>query len=268
MTGDVIEFRFDEPQKITALKFWNGYQRSKIHFDANSRFKTLRIEDDRGFSQTVNFEDKMGAQEIRLSKTLAGCSYLKMTVLESYAGSRYKDLVLSELRFFDGDNYFLINPVNFIRENIKHNRDLFNTAEVGYILDQSIHMPQTDPDYSDNMSFRFRSDGSVYAEGSVSSNKYFLLGNYEILKSIPGEGLNLKLFGYIVTQQGEWKEFTSSGGDCGGGPGGEYVYKNSTKKIFSEFLTVSKAGNDSVSITNTGDYHFLNFDMKTFDLEQ
>ncbi len=264
-SGDSIEFRFERPQTISALKFWNGYQRSKVHFDANSRFRTMKIEDDKGFSQTVKFEDRMGMQEIQLAKTLNG-NYLKMTVLDSYAGSAYKDLVFSELRFYDGKRYFLIDPADFIKENIKLNREAFLAAGVGYILDQSIEMPEEGPDSSD-LRFRFRSDGSVYAEGSIigeKANEYFVVGNYEVLKSDPSGGINLRMFGYIVTQEGEL--ISTGGGDCGGG-GGEYQYKNSTKRIFTEFITISKADSNSVWITNTGNNHHLNFDRSQFDIE-
>jgi hypothetical protein len=207
---------------------------------------------------------------------------MKMTVMDSYAGTEYKDLVFSQLRFYDGKRYFLIDPVDFVKGNIKSNRESFTAAGVDNILDQSISIIDENSPHPSDLSFRFRSDGSLYAEGNITynsaestkANNYFVVGNYEVLKSGPGKGIDLRIFGYIITKQGELGYPYAivgggGGGDCGGDSGPEgYIYKNSTKKIFAEFLTITRSDTNTVSIKNTGKYNFLNFNQSDFRVDQ
>jgi hypothetical protein len=263
-SGDVLEFKFEGPQTIRSLKIWNGYQRSEVHFKANSRVRTAKLEDGKGYLQTVTFKDSMGAQEIKLPQKFTG-DYLKMTIVDSYTGSVYKDLVISELRFFDGKYYFFINPVKFLKNNIDYNRAQFSAAGVQSILDSEAGY-STGPD--GYLRFRLRSDGSVYCEGSIAdeskAKRYFIIGNYEILKSTE-EGVNLRLFGYMVTEEGKgtWQD-----GDCGGG-GYSYEYKDARKKIFTEFISIKKADEENRYLfINTGDKHNLNFEEAKFYLNE
>lgn len=238
MTGDVIEFNFDEPQTIKAIKLWNGYQRSEVHYKANSRVKTLKLEGDNGYEATITIKDKLGDQIVNLPKPFEG-KYLKMTVFDSYPGTVYKDLVISEMRFFDGDKYFLINPIKFLKDNIEYSKNEFSKAYLNQILDNEISSSSwSNEENFTGYTFRFRSDGSIYIQGEKTegetAKKFFTIGNYEILKASK-EGVDLRLFGYIVEQKGTGTFYE---GDCGGG-GYEYEYKDATKRIFTEYITIS-----------------------------
>ncbi|MCX7821007.1 MAG: hypothetical protein N2258_04950 [Brevinematales bacterium] len=251
-TGDIIEFNFDKQQTITAFKIWNGYQRSEVHYKANSRVKKLRLEGDNGYKNTVTVLDKPGPQIVKLNKTFKGKN-LKMEILDSYPGTKYNDLVISEMRFFDGKNYFLINPIKFLKNNIEYNRNEFSKAGLKRILDNEIFTESGYEEDSTSYYFRFRSDGSIYIEGRKDkgeiSERFFAIGNYEILKA-GEEGVDLRLFGYIVNQKGIGKWYD---GDCGGG-GYDYQYKDATKQIFTEFITISEKSDDgeAFNIKNTG----------------
>lgn len=251
MTGDVIEFNFEEPQTIKAIKLWNGYQRSDVHYKSNSRVKTLKLEGDNGYVETISIKDKLGDQLINLPKSFKG-NHLKMTVVDSYPGTVYKDLVISEMRFFDGDKYFFINPIKFLKDNIEYNKNEFSKASINQVLDNQISSSSwSEGENFTGYTFRFRSDGSIYIQGEKTegetARKFFAIGNYEILKA-SGEGIDLRLFGYIVEQKGTGTFYE---GDCGGG-GYEYEYKDATKKIFTEYITITPdMGNGGYTIKNT-----------------
>lgn len=103
--GESITFNFDQPVRIQALKLWNGYQRSDRHFGANARIKTLNFSSEGVTGAQYPILDQQGAQEITLEKPLEGKSFI-MSVEEVFKGKSYPDLLLSELRFFDGQRWF------------------------------------------------------------------------------------------------------------------------------------------------------------------
>ncbi len=247
-TGDIIEFSFEKPQIIKGFKIWNGYQRSEVHYNSNSRIKTLKIEGDNNYNEIVTLVDKIGEQMVSLPKPFNGTN-LKMTVIDSYPGTVYKDLVISELRFFDGDRYFFINPIKFLKENIEYNKKEFAKANLSYILDEEIGSYSGSEEYGEgsSFSFRFKSDGSIYLQGEEwkenNSKRFFAIGNYEIIKA-DKDGMEFRLFGYIVNQEGEGEWFD---GDCGGG-GYSYVYKDAEKKIFTEFIHIRTSSKDNSPI--------------------
>jgi hypothetical protein len=61
--GESVEIRFSQPQNLSGMMLWNGYQRSEAHFQANGRVSRLSITDGKA---PVSFPvaDKMGSQRI------------------------------------------------------------------------------------------------------------------------------------------------------------------------------------------------------------
>jgi len=232
--GDTLSFTFEESHDISALKIWSGYQRSEVHFKSNSRPKTMVLEDGGEYSQTITVKDEMGAQTITFPEKFSGRK-LNIIIKGSYPGEKYADLVISELRFLENDHNFFINPLLYMKSNREYNYKQFSKGGFEPLLDAQLSWLIDGPDDS-YMHLRLRSDGSFYREslfaGEETSRKSFSLGNYEI-KKVSEKRIDLRLFGYIVTQKGTGK---FEGGDCGGYY--SYVYKGSTKRIFTEYISI------------------------------
>jgi len=101
-----IEFKFDKMDfsatklAINGLYLFNGYRKSLKHWEENSRIKKLKmIVNGQDYAildladtyqiQTGNFK------EIKLNKDTT----IRFEIMETYPGTMYKDVALSELRF-------------------------------------------------------------------------------------------------------------------------------------------------------------------------
>lgn len=248
-----LSFNFDEPRHIEKIRIWNGYQRSVNHCQANSRAKLVKLTGDDGYSEEITIRDILGAQVIALPKPFTG-KQLKFEIVDSFLGRAYRDLVISELRFFDGNQWFMLDPTRKLQEGIAANRVQFTQAKISDLLGESY------VGYSSgDITLRMRADGSFYVSGSYYDNlinPYFALGNYEV-KSIDAEkGMRLRLFGLYYQSAGY--------GDCNGC--GRDCNKNmetddgSKQKIFQEFVTIKPVGNGKFEMTNESGGKILHFE--------
>jgi len=107
--GESIDFTFPEAQHISGLQIWNGYQRSRDHFEKNGRIRKMEIE--AGGRRTMfDLDDgEMGPQSVRFDPPL-NTRYLTLTLAAVTKGSAYEDTVISELRFRDRKGWFTIVP--------------------------------------------------------------------------------------------------------------------------------------------------------------
>ncbi|MDX1960190.1 MAG: discoidin domain-containing protein [Leptospiraceae bacterium] len=283
--GVYLQFNFEKEERIEALKIWNGYQRSDVHCIENGRIKKLTLEGD-GYNEEVTLSDEMGPQEIKLPKAFKGKD-LKVTVKEAFPGKKFPGIVISELRFHDGKNWFLLNPFPRIKEIASNNLTKFKEAGISSILNKNLvgydhtgntilsEEEQLDKIDSQNRrssdwTLRLRSDGSMFIEGTTSrdsvtdlamevkNNHFFGLGNYEILSSSEGKS-HIKIFGFLRTiKTTELQDFH---GDCNGcGRDCNKVYTpdpNKVEKIFSEELELYE---------NNGKYYIKNY-KKTKNLD-
>ncbi len=106
--GENLTFHFDESQHIERLLIWNGYHRSRTHFDHNERASLISFGVEGETPVEYRLDDTMTPQVVYLDSSLDGSSF-KLDFLEIYPGEVYRDLVVSELRFFDGNEWFVID---------------------------------------------------------------------------------------------------------------------------------------------------------------
>ena len=275
--GVSINFNFEEEQKIKSIKIWNGYQRSDIHCVENGRVKTFQISGDNDYKEKIELKDEMGSQIISLPKEFKGKN-LKLTVEDFYPGKKYKGIVISELRFFDGKNYSLINPFSRVQSIAKKNREEFQKVSLEQILNKGLvgYEELSDSAANSQLWLRLRTDGSMFLEGKINTPNYeinsnqlktvYALGNYEV-KSIENNKIVLKIFGLLRETKSE--EATPQvdpmdmGGDCNGcARDCNQVYNpdpNKTEKIFSEFIELEKISEDAYIIKNqkrSGNFDF------------
>ncbi len=269
-----LNFHFDEPRRVEKVRIWNGYQRSVGHCQANSRARIIRITGDDGYSEQIVLRDILGAQVIALPKPFTGTN-LKFEITDSFLGKSYQDLVISELRFFDGKEWFMLDPTAKLKEGIEANRALFTQAKADALLNQSYLGEGQYKDGAEIVKFtdtvlRLRADGSFYVANIVDGDnednaRYFALGNYEIKESDPQKGLRLRLFGLFYRSE-QYGDCNGCGRDCN---------KNATlddgsiQKIFQTFVTIKPAAGGKFSIVNeTKKYKGnLAFDRRELSLE-
>lgn len=277
--GVYLDFSFQDKVKIESIKIWNGYQRSDVHCVDNGRVKSIQLTGDDNYSETIALADELGSQEIKLPKPFQGKN-LKMTIQDIYKGRKYGGILMSEMRFFDGSDWFLPDPTNMTREIAKVNSDRFNQAGILVALNRSLEggemnslgvaVPSSDgeetgeevapsEDYDENgfrrsASFwilRFRSDGSFFLEGNTTregegtmvNQRFFALGNYETEK-VDERGLQMRIFGFLRNTK-TTEEVIYGEGDCNGcgrdcNKLGLGVDPNSVEKIFSESIEIRK----------------------------
>lgn len=235
-----LSFNFDQPQRIEKIRIWNGYQRSVNHCQANSRAKTVKLSGDDGYSEVITIRDILGAQVIALPKPFIG-KQLKFEIVDSFLGKSYKDLVISELRFFDGKGWFMLDPTHKLQEGIAANRALFAQAKADALLNESFegqveYMEGNDAKYYPGSTLRLRADGSFYLSNAISGEPplYFALGNYEIKEADAQKGLRLRLFG-LYYQSEMYGDCNGCGRDCNKNVQTE---DGSQQKIFQEFVTI------------------------------
>lgn len=98
--GESLTLTLEQPVELVALELWNGYQRSVDHYRKNARAKQLQLSVDGGPAVALAVEDVQGPQRLVLPKPLQGRVW-RLVVGQVYPGSKYPDMVLSELRLVD-----------------------------------------------------------------------------------------------------------------------------------------------------------------------
>lgn len=98
--GEWMSVKLDAPATVSALEIWNGYQRSRDHFEKNCRPKKVTLTVDGGEGIPLELKDGDGPQKLKLPKPVKGSEF-KLTIDEVVKGSKYTDMVISEVRFHD-----------------------------------------------------------------------------------------------------------------------------------------------------------------------
>ncbi|HZY83051.1 MAG TPA: hypothetical protein VFE50_26210 [Cyclobacteriaceae bacterium] len=163
--NEYLRFNLDKEQTISSIKIWNGYQRSEKHFNANARIKAFEFASKDGIKGRYELQDTMEPQVVSLTQPLTGKEFV-LTVLEVYPGKDYKDLVVSELLFFNETTPFVLR--NYEAEDAMKS---LLTKTKGSVLekyiDKRLHNQSTD-----DMSFE--SEKSLI----LRSNKTFVIYEY------------------------------------------------------------------------------------------
>jgi hypothetical protein len=262
-----LSFDFGQSKRIEKIRIWNGYQRSVTHCYSNGRAKKARLTGDNGYSAEISLKDILGSQVIQLPKPFEG-RRLKLEILSAYAGKSYQDLVISEIRFQDGKEWFMLDPTAKLMVGIAANRAGFAKAKAEPLLNESFEAHRelkVEPYYLDSK-LRLRADGSFYLSGSIGEGgtQYFALGNYEIKEADEAKGLKLRLFGLFYESEAY--------GDCNGC--GRDCNKNDTsetgaeQKIFQESVTIKPAKNGKFEVVNKSGGRKIRFDKLVFSKEE
>lgn len=202
--GEFLEFETESPVTISALKIWNGYQRSRTHFLSNERLKSFSFAGS-DTSSSYSLKNSEAPQTVFLQKPLGGKQF-KLSVTAVFPGSKYKDLVISELRLFDGSGWFILSSGQMEQDK----KNLLQAAQktpLGQVIDRRFYLQKANPKNPDQVSVQslvLRSNGSfvlwkeTYSEGPSGddSEKIVADGNWQITKSDKGKSL-VRIFGRL-----------------------------------------------------------------------
>ena len=184
--GEHLTFVLDEPRRIEKIRIWNGYHRSATHFQQNERVAELSFGiygEDPG---VYRLEDVMEPQEIELDYPLEGQRFW-LDVLEIYPGDVYRDLVLSEMRFFDGDEWFVVDTGEG-RERKLGILEWARSATAGSVIDRQLYSRRFDDE--DGLDFHaqtlvLRSGGSfviwMIDEWEDGEEHMYADGNWQVI---------------------------------------------------------------------------------------
>lgn len=100
--GESITVDLDSPVEIAAVEIWNGYQRLTSHFQKNARARGVAISLDDGPAVHHELKDEPGGQKLTLASP-ARARRVQLRIDSVYRGSKYADLVLSEMRLWGAE---------------------------------------------------------------------------------------------------------------------------------------------------------------------
>lgn len=265
-----LTFSFDETRRVERIRLWNGYQRSVTHCVSNSRARKIRVTGEGDYSEVIEVKDVLGSQVIALPKPYEG-KQLKFEIFDSFPGKSYPDLVISEVRFFDGKEWFMLDPTAKLKEGMEANRAEFDKAQVRALLNDSYRAETTTEKEMEaaanwlTSTLRLRADGSFYISGEFEDgNNYFALGNYEIKGADKVKGLKLRLFGLYYESQ-VYGDCNGCGRDCNKNNAPE---DGAVQKIFQEIVTIKPARNGRFEVLNESGGKKIHFKRLEFSRER
>ncbi len=166
--GQNVTVTFDRKENIGGIIIWNGYQRSDAHYNANGRVKQLDVN-----GQNVQVKDEKTPQTILFSKPITS-DKIVLTIKDIYKSNKYKDVLISELRFITPDGNIILPQVksksielaksDIVKTDVTY-INLISQAGSGYDGPEP-YFPSASID-----TFRIRSNGSfvLYREGEYES---------------------------------------------------------------------------------------------------
>lgn len=106
--NEELSLSFANKINISGLYVWNGYQRSTTHFNKNARVKSMIVSSNSGVEQKISLSSVSGLQKIKFTKPLLGVSNLKLKIKDIFPGTKYKDVLISELRLVDDKGQIIL----------------------------------------------------------------------------------------------------------------------------------------------------------------
>lgn len=205
--GESMALTFAAPLTITAVEVWNGYQRSDDHFTKNARAKKVTLTVDGAPPLELTLKDAQGSQKLELPKPTSTKS-LTLTIKEAYPGTKYEDLVLSELRVWDAEG-----PRAIITGDLAERAQAMK-AEAGAgplkgFVDKTLRSVCQVTGYELEAKFRSNHSFVVYRSSDDSSGavKEVLDGTW-ILK----DGKTVELFGRSHRNESSYDPYATPGG--------------------------------------------------------
>lgn len=217
--NEQLNFEFSDEVNIDEIQIWNGYQRSDSHYKTNARLKGFSLREIGGKSYEYTLRDSEAGQKIDLKVPVKKNFELKIN--SAYAGSKYKDLAISELLFFEDGS-----PLQFVTQNNQVAATNIKKAK-GTILESLLNirianeMNYLASGFYAERSILFRTDGTFVthlketeSEGDRESYITEIRGIWEIIKAgadnatlkISGDMLDMNALDALMADENEVAE--------------------------------------------------------------
>lgn len=202
--NEKLTFTFGADQRISAIKIWNGYQRSEKHFTSNARVRSFEFGLKNGTKVKYTIEDNMEPQLVTLGEPLTGKEF-ELTIREAVPGSAYKDLVISEILFFDQATPLLIRDDSKAEESIKSLIASTRGSLMESFVDRRLKNHEETPYSTSDKSLILRSNKTfVLYEHTTSSDaskeedaEIVADGNWELVEQ-QGDYAKVRIFGKLI----------------------------------------------------------------------
>jgi len=171
--GEQLRFSFKQEVDVSVLTLWNGYQRSQEHHQANASVKKFTITAQGGKQQSYVIAAKNNKQQINLKARLKGKEFV-INVDEAHLGTKYEDLVISEIQFSNALHTYQLNTgieEKRVSHNIKTANDLLKK-----VLDRNVNVSTSIEEKEGDVSRSFYKTSSLL----LRSNNTFVLYEKEI----------------------------------------------------------------------------------------
>lgn len=201
--GENLSFHFDQSQRIEKIKIWNGYHRSQTHFEQNERVASFSFGPEGEDGSVYPISDTMVPQVITLETPLEGQNF-SLNILDVYEGATYKDLVISELRFFDGNDWFqLQSGEGEIRKN--QLLEWAQNTDAGVFIDRQVYAETWTQEGMGIQHFILRSNGSFIIWKQLdlddASETMYADGNWQII-----DDNSVRIFGKLHRIGSYWDD--------------------------------------------------------------
>lgn len=196
--GETLNFEFEEPVNITAIQIWNGYQRSSEHFAANARVRNFEFGSKGGPMTVYTLSDSKASQKIKLAAPLKGQGF-ELKIKNIYPGKKYKDLAISDLVFFDGEQPFIISS-KLAEQNRANLRSQIGSSPLAQLFNRRIsNLLDDESGTIIEQSLIIRSDGTfvLYSNEILSDDsesQTLADGNWELISADEADA-TIKIFG-------------------------------------------------------------------------
>ncbi|HRI60332.1 MAG TPA: hypothetical protein PK228_11430 [Saprospiraceae bacterium] len=195
--GETLSFGFEEPVNITAIQIWNGYQRSDEHFAANARVRNFEFGLKDSTTAVYTLRDTKAGQKIELSTSARGQQF-ELKVKSIYPGSKYRDLAISDLVFFDGERPFVLAS-KLPQQNQAALRNKTGSSPLTQIFNRRISNSVEEAGVVTQQSLILRSDGTFvfYSNDMMpdgTESQTLADGNWEMV-SADAANFVIKVFG-------------------------------------------------------------------------
>ncbi len=95
--GESLIIDFAPNTTFRGLQLWNGYHKNEKIFAANNRVRMIEITLPNGKPQIFELDDGSTPQSFTLPKAVK-VAWMKLRILSVYAGTKYRDTALTEVR--------------------------------------------------------------------------------------------------------------------------------------------------------------------------
>jgi hypothetical protein len=230
-----IEIEFARKITLDTLYLANGYQAAAVHFKANTRVKEFQITADGGKPSVYTLKDQMGFQSVTLSQPVSA-KKLRLTVISVYPGTKYTDMLISEIKFGNQGKIFDLQS-DFLLRSSRKVADSFKGTLMEEILDRSLLFSWAPGPYEESLSitFKIRSQGDFeiwrrFSDGNGQDEEIVFDGSWNLVRQGSGR-IEIKIFGrkYSTAKRVNWDD--------------PYSNPQTTEetRLFSDFLTIKKA---------------------------